>query len=45
MRYLLTINMYQLLIRNNMYVNVFFVLQDVLNMTSITVCIGVSNPP
>ena len=30
---------------NNMYVNMFFVLHEVLNMTSIIVCIGVSNLP
>ena len=29
----------------NMYVNMFFVLHEVLNMTSIIVCIGVSTLP
>ena len=44
-RYLLVINIYQLLISINTYVDMFFVLHEVLNMTSIIVCIGVSTPP
>ena len=42
---LLIINKYQLLMPINTYVNMFFLLHEVLNMTSIIVCIGESTPP
>ena len=41
----LIINIYQLLMSINTYVSMMFVLHEVLNMTSIIVCIGVSTPP
>ena len=41
----LIINTYQLLMSINTYANIFFVLHEVLNMTYIIVCTGVSAPP